>query len=142
MLQSPILRFVITSVPYVTTEMKKLIRLRNYLRAKANKTGSEYMRQAFNHLRSKVSYELNQAKRNYYTCKIEQHRDNLKLTWKILKHAVGEGGSTISAIENLELGDDIISDSKKISEIRNDHFVTVGEMAGWPEYGGPQGSMQ
>ena len=35
--------------------------------------------------------------------------------------------SSISAIENLELGDDIISDSKKISEICNDHFVTVGE---------------
>ena len=34
---------------------------------------------------------------------------------------------TISAIENLALGDDIISDSKKISEICNDHFVTVGE---------------
>ena len=38
-----------------------------------------------------------------------------------------KGGSFISAIENLELGDDIISDSKKISEICNDHFMTDGE---------------
>ena len=30
-------------------------------------------------------------------------------------------------IEKLELSDDIISDSKKISEICNDHFLTVGE---------------
>ena len=51
----------------------------------------------------------------------------MKLTWKVLRYAIGEGGSSISAIENLELGDDIISDSKKISEICNDHFVTVGE---------------
>ena len=51
----------------------------------------------------------------------------MKLTWKVLKYAIGEGGSSISAIENLELGDDIISDSNKISEICNDHFVTVGE---------------
>ena len=36
-------------------------------------------------------------------------------------------GSTISAIENLGIGDDIKSDSKKISEICNNHFVTVGE---------------
>ena len=114
-------------LPYVTSKLRKLIKQRDYLRAKANKTGSEYIRQAFNHLRSKVNYELNHAKRNYYTCKIEQHKDNLKLTWKVLKHAVGEGGSSISAIENLELGDDIISDNKKISEICNDHFVTVGE---------------
>ena len=74
-----------------------------------------------------VNYELNHAKRNYYTCKIEQHKDNLKLTWKVLKHVIGEGGSSISAIDNLELGDDIISDSRQISEICNDHFVTVGE---------------
>ena len=114
-------------LPYVTSELRKLIRQRDYLRAKANKTGSEYIRQAFNHLRSMVNYELNHAERNYYTCKIEQHKDNLKLTWKVLKHAIGEGGSSISAIENLELGDDIISDSKQISEICNDHFVTVGE---------------
>ena len=78
-------------LPYVTSELKKLIRKRDYLRAKANKTGSEYIRQAFNHLRSKISYELNHAKRNYYTCKIEQHRDNLKLTWKVRKHTIGEG---------------------------------------------------
>ena len=74
-----------------------------------------------------MNYELNHAKRNYYTCKIEQHKDNLKLTWKVVKHAIGEVSSSISAIENLELGDDIISDSKQISEICNDHFVTVGE---------------
>ena len=23
---------------------------------------------------------------------IEQHKDNLKLTWKVLKYAIGEGG--------------------------------------------------
>ena len=50
---------------YVTSDLKKLIRQRDYLRAKANKTGSEHIRQAFNHLRSKVSYGLNQPKRNY-----------------------------------------------------------------------------
>ena len=61
---------------HVTSELKKLIRRRDYLRAKANKTGSEYIRQAFNPLRSKVSYELNQAEKNYYTHKIEQHGDN------------------------------------------------------------------
>ena len=114
-------------LPYVTSELRKLIRQRDYLRAKANKTGSEYIRQAVNHLRSKVNYELSHAKRNYYTCKIKQHKDNVKLTWKVLKHAIEEGGSSIAAIENLELGDDIISDNKKISDICNDHFVTIGE---------------
>ena len=107
----------------MTSELKKFIRLRDYLRTKANKSGSEYIRQALIHLRSKVSYELYQAKRNYYTRKIEQHRDNLKLTFKVLKHAFGVGVSTtISAIDRLELDDDIISDSRKISEICHENL--------------------
>ena len=35
------------SLPYVTYELKVLIRTRDYLRAKANKTGSVCLRQAF-----------------------------------------------------------------------------------------------
>ena len=60
-------------LPNVTSELRKLIRQHDCLRAKANKTGSEYIRQAFNHLRSKINYELNHAERNYYTCHERTH---------------------------------------------------------------------
>ena len=43
------------SLPYVTSELRALIKTRDYLRAKANKTGSECLRQAFNHIRNKVN---------------------------------------------------------------------------------------
>ena len=43
------------SLPCVTSELKALIKTRDYLRTKANKTGSEYLRQAFNHTRNKVN---------------------------------------------------------------------------------------
>ena len=35
------------NLPYVTTEVKSMMRQRDYLRGKANKTGSKYLRQAF-----------------------------------------------------------------------------------------------
>ena len=43
------------SLPYVTSELRALIKTRDYLRAKANKTGSECLWQAFNHTRNKVN---------------------------------------------------------------------------------------
>ena len=43
------------SLPYVTSELRSLIKTRDYLRAKANKTGHEYLRQAFNHTKNKVN---------------------------------------------------------------------------------------
>ena len=46
-------------VPYITSELKSLIRQRDHMKAKANKTGSKYFYQAFLYIR-------NQAKRLLY----------------------------------------------------------------------------
>ena len=48
--------------PYVTAEVKSMMRQRNYLKGKANNTGSKYLRQAFQHLRNKVDYTLRRLK--------------------------------------------------------------------------------
>ena len=42
-------------IPYVTSELKAVIRQRDYLRAKANKTGSSVVRQAYSQVRAKVT---------------------------------------------------------------------------------------
>ena len=77
------------NIPYVTTELKSMIRQRDYLRAKANKTGSCILRRAYNQLKTKVSQKFYSSRKNYYTNKIEQHKDDMKNTCKILKHAIG-----------------------------------------------------
>ena len=46
------------NLPYVTSEVKSLMRQRDYLRDKANKTGSKYLRQAYQQLRNKADYIL------------------------------------------------------------------------------------
>ena len=67
-------------IPYVNSDVKEIIRQRDYLRAKANKMGSNILRQAYYHLRNKVNYTLTQLRKNYYTDKIEENKDNLKKT--------------------------------------------------------------
>ena len=70
------------NIPYVTSELKSMIRKRYYLRAKANKTGFCILRQAFNQIKTKVSQKFYSSRKNYYTNKIEQHKDDMKNTWK------------------------------------------------------------
>ena len=65
-------------LPYVTSDLRKLIRQRDYLRGKANKTGSVYLRQAFNQLKTKANQELYKARRDYYSKKVEQHKMTLR----------------------------------------------------------------
>ena len=51
-------------LPFVTSEIKSLIRQRDYLRAKANKTGSNILRQAFVQIKNKVNYKLALLRKN------------------------------------------------------------------------------
>ena len=75
-------------IPYVTSELKAMIRQRDYLRAKANKAGSSVLTQAYSQVRAKVNQKLYELRKNYYTSKIEQHKYDLKNTWKVLKGAI------------------------------------------------------
>ena len=55
------------------------MRQKDYLRGKANKTGSKYLRQTYKQLRNKVDYTLRKLKSDYYTKKIEESKGDLKI---------------------------------------------------------------
>ena len=76
------------TLPYITSDIRKLIRQRDYLRGKANKTGSHILRQAFNHMKMKVNYAIRDARRKYCIKKIDENEGNLNQTWKVLNHAM------------------------------------------------------
>ena len=114
------------NIPYVTSELKSMIRQRDYLRAKANKTGSCILRQAYDQIKTKVSQKFYSSRKNYYTNKIEQHKDNMKNTWKILKHAIGRTHKTVG-IDKVSMEGIEITDKKQIAERCNEHFVSVGQ---------------
>ena len=74
------------NLPYVTAEVKSLMRQRDYFRGKANQTGSKYLRKAYQQLRNKFDHTLRKLKSDYYTKKTEESKGNLKNTWRVLKN--------------------------------------------------------
>ena len=58
------------TVPYVTSEIRKMIRQRNFLQAKANNNGSKYLWQAYQQMRTKVGCRIRKSKQEYFTKKI------------------------------------------------------------------------
>ena len=113
-------------LPYVNADLRRLIRQRDYLRGKANRTGSKLLSQAFNQMRSRVNHELHKARKDYYTSQIEKHKDSLKDTWKIIKHAIGQSNKA-TQIDKISCNGEVTTDKTKISEILNEYFVTIGE---------------
>ena len=114
------------SLPYVTSGLKSMIRTRDYLRAKTNKIGSTYLQQAFNHMRNKVNYLFLTCEKAIIKKKLEEHKNDLKGTWKVLKHAMGQGSKTTNVDKITEKGCQY-TDNKEIADICNKHFVSIGE---------------
>ena len=114
------------SLPYVTAEVKHMMRTRDKLRGKANKTGSVYLRQAFQQMRNKVNYSLRKLRSDYYTRKIEENKNNLRNTWKILKSVINET-SKCSSIEKIRVHNTEITNKQQISNEMNKYFSTIGQ---------------
>ena len=117
------------NIPHVTSELKSMFRQRDYLRAKANKTGSCILRQAYNQMKTKVSQEFYSSRKNYYTNKTEQHKDDVKNTWKILKHAIGRTQKTVGIVKvNIE-GIKITDKNRFLKDAMSTSFQLVRSLA-------------
>ena len=64
--------------------------------------------------------------KNCYTNKIEQHKDDMKNTWKILKHATGRTYKTVG-IDKVSMEGIEITDKKQTAERCNENFISIGQ---------------
>ena len=119
------------SLPYVTAEVKHMMRTRDKLRGKANKTDSVYLGQAFQQMRNKVNYTLRKLRSDYYTRKIEENKNNLRNTWKTLKSVMNET-SKCSSIEKIMVHNTEITNKQQISNEMN-KFLLLQWAKTWPK---------
>ena len=120
------LRIKGTNVPYITSDLKHMIRQRDYLKSKAVKTGSKLLYQAFLQVKSRVFFKLNKLRRDYYAKKIDETKGDMKKTWKVLKNAMNQDPKT-NTIQKVTYIDKEITDPSKIAEACNDHFASIGK---------------
>ena len=114
------------NLPDIDSETRRLIRQRDYLRKKANQTGSKYVSQTLQQVKYKVQYRIRNLRASYYRDKIEENKGNIKGTWKILKQAINKD-SKGSDIEMLKVNDRKVKGNDEIAELFNEDFLSIGE---------------
>ena len=58
--------------------------------------------------------------------RLSQHKYDLKITWKVLKSAIGKAHKTIE-IEKINFEGKEFIDKKQITQLCNEHFVFIGD---------------
>ena len=72
--------------PWMTSDILEMIYERDQILTLANKNKSIIeLRKHFNVVRNKVSDKIREAKANYFSDKVEEHKNNPKLLWKQFK---------------------------------------------------------
>ena len=103
-----------------------MIRQRDYLRSKGNKTGSDILRQAFHQIRNKVSYAIRKAKSEYVKKKLAESNGGLKRTSQTLKKTMNREVKS-NSIDKLNVNGKEINDMMKIAESCNEYFTEIGK---------------
>ena len=115
------------SHPWVTSNIKKLMRAREFHKKRAVKNRSHMHWVTYKKIRNKVNAELYKAKRSFFCKKINdcaQAKDP-KQSWKLINELLGKNNRA-NNVAQLKTDDIIITNDRKIAESFNDYFVNIG----------------
>ncbi len=104
-------------VPWITPNIKQLMRKRDFHKKQAVKHDSHAQWELYKSERNKVNIQMRQAKSKYFCEKIQNSSKDVKK--KLVK-----GKQT--NVKQLIIDDITISDDKSIAESFNDYFINIG----------------
>ena len=96
--------------PWQSSELKRLFNTRDKIKIAAVKNKPEILMSAYLHLRNKETKQNKEAKRAYFTNKIQASEGNLKETWATINKLVNKRSKT-TIISSLTVDENSVSDS-------------------------------
>ena len=112
-------------VPWITSDIKKLINTRDKLKRKSISTNLENDWFDYKTSRNKVNIELRNAKKEYYSSKIAGQKFNPKKAWKSINNLLGRQNKP-TVVNEINLGEKNFTTPKDIAEGFNDYFSNIG----------------
>ena len=112
--------------PWITNELKSLMKSRDRLKKAAIKHKSPAMMGRYKTARNKVNNLNVTLKSQYFTNKIIDCKGNMKETWKTTNAFLNKRSKSTN-ITSLSVGDIEIHEKNEISNKMNDYFCTIGK---------------
>ena len=112
-------------VPWMTSDIKKLMNTRDNFKRKAIVTNNENDWLIFKTTRNKVNIELRNAKKAYYSLKIADQKFNPKKAWKSINSLLGRQNKP-TVINELRVGENNFTNHEDIAEGFNEYFSNIG----------------
>ena len=111
--------------PWLTSEIKKKIYDRDFLKKKSIKTGSIHFFNAYKKARNQLNSLIKSTKAKYYNEALNQCRKDPKTMWKTINQLTNTKSKTTS-INELIINEEIVTEPEKIADSLNTYFNEIG----------------
>jgi hypothetical protein len=115
-------------VPWMKASIKKLIRKRNNLYKRFNKSKHIYFKIKYKQLRNKVTKQIRIAKEKYESKIIRRSKNNRKIFYTYVNGNKKGGGRKIGPLlrkTDEDGGEELVDNDKEVATILNDYFCSV-----------------
>ena len=111
--------------PWLSLALKTSIKTKNKLYLKFKKHPTEHNRTSYNTYRRRLQNLLREAEKHHFSSLLEQHRNNMKKTWIVIKEAIGIEKQRRMG-KNFNINGNSVTDPIDIANSFNKYFATVG----------------
>ena len=112
-----------TSLPWLTSDIRTMMRRRDFHHKRAQKTKAEHDWITYRDLRNRTTRLIRDAKRDYYSNIINKNKKDSAKLWKIVKSVISKSKKT-SSIGSLETVSGLTCEPRKIAQGFANYFRT------------------
>ena len=115
-----------SSIPWLNSNIKNLMRKRDYHKKQSVKYNSEHHWRLYQSFRNNVNIQLRKSKSHYYRQKIgECKKNDPKTTWTLINTLIGRSSGS-KHINEVKVDNETFRDDESISEAFNEFFINIG----------------
>ena len=114
-----------TRKPWLSEGLKKSIERKNKLYHRKQKTKNPEHEIIYKKYRNKLNKLMSIVEREYYENRLQEIKQNLKASWRILKEILNKNINNLSC-SRFYINNTVCNDKKRIAESFNSFFVNVG----------------
>ena len=115
----------ITNIPWANADVKAKLFKRDFLKRKAIKTNKEEDWLLFKSSRNAANIALRHSKKEYYTKKFSDNKQNPKKAWGTINDVLGRSRKH-STINEIKLPGKTVTSTDELVEVFNDYFSSIG----------------
>ena len=111
--------------PWITHELIRKMRKRDFLKKKAERTKDQYCWNDFKAARNEVNNSIKYAKRKYFCDNLSACKKDPRKTWQLVNE-LSSRQHMKKVIADIEIGDIKITSASEMAEAFNCHFANIG----------------